>query len=260
MSTANSRATRLSWVKSLSSALPAPGYWIFTATWRPSRQTARCTWPIDAAAVGLSSNSVNLSRQSGPRSSASTRYTVRDGSGGADSWSRVSVARYGPASSGGSAASKIDSACPNFIAPPLSSPRTRKIWSAVRCWISAATSSAGRPPIRLPRPSAVRPARPTGRVASLAVRVKARRGRSLTSSIVGQPDACVPPATGDTGPGNGRRGSLHPGGTAGVEVRGDREARAGAVVERAGVPDVGGVEQDERPGGRDDLHLVRVRT
>ena len=115
--------------------------------------------------------------------------------GGADSWSLVSVARYGPASSGGSAASKMDSAWPNFIAPPLSSPRTRKICSAVRCWISVATSSAGRPPRRFPRPSAVRPASPTGRVASLAVRVKARRGRSLTIPLsVSRQDGCHHPS------------------------------------------------------------------
>jgi len=56
----NSRATRLSWLKSLSRARPAPGYWILTATWRPSRQIARCTWPIDAAALGVSSNSAKL--------------------------------------------------------------------------------------------------------------------------------------------------------------------------------------------------------
>ena len=48
------------------SALPAPGYWIFTATSRPSRYTALCTWPIDAAAAGSSSNSLKRSRQSDP--------------------------------------------------------------------------------------------------------------------------------------------------------------------------------------------------
>ena len=110
-----------------------------------------------------------------------TWCTVRAGSGGAASWSLVRVARYGPAISGGSAASKIDNAWPNFIAPPLSSPRTLKICSAVRCWISVATISAGRPPMRLPNPRAVRPAKPIGSVASLAVRVTARRGKSLTS-------------------------------------------------------------------------------
>ena len=100
------------------------------------------------------------------------------GSGGADSCSLVSVARYGSAISGGSAASKIDSAWPNFIAPPLSSPRTRKTWSAVRCWISWPTISAEMPPIRLPNPSAVRPKYPSGSPASLAVRCTLPRGTS----------------------------------------------------------------------------------
>ncbi len=43
MSTPNSLPIRLSWVKSLISAFPAPGYWIFTATRLPSCQIARCT-------------------------------------------------------------------------------------------------------------------------------------------------------------------------------------------------------------------------
>src|SRR6185436_18408724 len=103
--------------------------------------------------------------------------------GGAASCSLVSVARYGPASSSGIAASKIDSAWPNFIAPPLSSPRTLKSCSAVRAWTSAATYSADLPPTRLPRPSAVRPAYPKGNVASLAVRITALRGNSLTVSL-----------------------------------------------------------------------------
>src|SRR4029077_47447 len=108
----------------------------------------------------------NSDRHCGPRSSASTRCTVAAGSAGAASCSLVSVARYGPASSGGNAASKIDSAWPSFIAPPLSSPRTRKIWSAVRCWISCATISGGRPPIRLPTPPrADPPPAPDGRAA-----------------------------------------------------------------------------------------------
>src|SRR3954447_9865199 len=74
-------------------------------------------------------------------------------------------------------------AWPNFIAPPLSSPRTLKIWSAVRACTSAATSSAGLPPTRFPKPRAVRPAKPRGRLASFAVRVTARRGRSVTGSF-----------------------------------------------------------------------------
>ena len=68
--------------------------------------TARCTWPMLAAAAGLSSNSANLSRQSGPSCSASTLCTVATGIGGAASCSLVSACRYGPAISSGSAASK----------------------------------------------------------------------------------------------------------------------------------------------------------
>ena len=126
MSALKSRAKRLSWFKSLISALPAPGYWILTATWRPSCQTARCTWPMDAAAAGWSSNSAKLARHCSPMSPASTLCIAWAGSGGADSCSLVRVARYGSAISGGSAASNTDSACPSFIAPPLSSPRTLK--------------------------------------------------------------------------------------------------------------------------------------
>ena len=113
-------------------ALPAPGYWILTATSRPSRQTARCTCPIEAAAAGESSNEVNRRRQVVPRLSASTVWTVEAGIGGAESCNLVNVARYGAAHSSGSAASKMLMAWPNFIAPPLSSPSVLKTCSAVR--------------------------------------------------------------------------------------------------------------------------------
>ena len=75
------------------SALSAPGYWIFTATGRPSFQTARCTWPMLAAAAGLSSKDWNLRRQCLPKLSASTACTFSAGSAGAASCSLVSVAR-----------------------------------------------------------------------------------------------------------------------------------------------------------------------
>ena len=138
---------------------------------------------MEAAAAGVSLNSAKLSRQSSPSSRVSTWCTVRAGSGGAASCSLVRVARYGSASSGGSAASKIDSAWPSFMAPPLSSPRTRKIWSAVRCCISCATISAGRPPIRLPTPMAVRPASPIGSLAIFAARVTGFLGTSFTQRL-----------------------------------------------------------------------------
>ena len=90
---ANIRAIRETWLRSPMSALPAPGYWIFTATSRPSCQTALCTWPMEAAAAGLSSNSLKRSRQSSPSASVRTLCTVSAGIGGAASCSLVSVAR-----------------------------------------------------------------------------------------------------------------------------------------------------------------------
>ena len=90
---AATRATRATWLRSLSRAGPAPGYCTLTATSRPSFQTARCTWPIEAAAAGKSSNERNRWRHRGPRSSASTWCTVAAGIGGAASCSLTSVAR-----------------------------------------------------------------------------------------------------------------------------------------------------------------------
>src|SRR3954447_26694801 len=135
-----------------------------------------------AAAVGPPSSQTRSSAQPGPRSSSICSRTVWVGIGGAESWSLVSSVRYGAASSSGSAASSTLSACPNFIAPPLSSPSVRNSCSAVRCWISVSTVSAGAPPSRFPSPIAVRPAYPRGRAANRAVRAAALRGRSRSAT------------------------------------------------------------------------------
>ena len=180
ISGARLRATRLSWRRSEVRASAEPGYCTFTATSRPSTQVPRCTCPIEAAAAGSGSNQTRWSFQSAPSSRVRISRTVMVGIGGAESCSRVRCSRYGAAISSGSAASKIDIAWPNFIAPPLRSPRVRNSCSAVRCWTSVSTDSAEAPPMRLPKPSAVRPAYPRGRAASLAVRAAALRGSSLT--------------------------------------------------------------------------------
>src|SRR6478735_6483032 len=179
------RARRASWRRSLRRASPAPGYCTLTATSRPSDQRPRWTWPIEAAAVGPPSSQTSSSRQWAPRSAAIWSRTVCVGIGGAESWRRVSSARYGAPSSSGSAASSTDIAWPNFMAPPLSSPRVRKSCSAVRCWISLMTRSAFLPPSRLPNPSALRPAYPSGSAARRAVRAAALRGRSFTCPLSG---------------------------------------------------------------------------
>ncbi len=105
------RANRDSWLRSDISASAAPGYWILTATSRPSRHTPRCTWPMDADAAGTSSNSTSLVlAQRGPSSRARISCTRSAPIGGPDSCSLVRVARYGPAISSGIAASMTDSA------------------------------------------------------------------------------------------------------------------------------------------------------
>ncbi len=118
------RANRPSCRRSARRASAAPGYCSLTATSRPSFSRPRCTWPIDAAAAGTSPNSSNRSRQRLPSSRLRIVSTVEAGIGGAESCSLVRVARYGAASSSGIADSIRLSICPNFIAPPLSSPRT----------------------------------------------------------------------------------------------------------------------------------------
>ena len=82
--------------------------------------------------------------------------------------------------SSGNAASKMLMAWPNFMAPPLSWPRTLKIWSAVRRCTSLSTALAGAPTMRLPRPSVVRPANPTGKR-----RQPSRSGERTAASAAG---------------------------------------------------------------------------
>ena len=77
--------------RSVSTASATPGYWIFTATARPSAVTARWTWPIDAAAKASSSNSEKTSPSRSPSSCSSSLRTFGNGSGGTSSRSEASV-------------------------------------------------------------------------------------------------------------------------------------------------------------------------
>ncbi len=71
--------------RSASSASATPGYWILTATARPSCSSARCTWPIEAAAKASSSISANSSSNGSPRySSSRTTRTFSHGIAGAE--------------------------------------------------------------------------------------------------------------------------------------------------------------------------------
>ena len=93
----------------------------------------------------------------------------------------TSASRNGAAYSSGTAASNTLSAWPNFMAPPLSSPSTANSCSALRAIIWAEISSLSPPTSRRPQPAAARPATPSGRLASFAVRAAVRRGMSVTA-------------------------------------------------------------------------------
>ena len=54
-----------------------PGRWTFTATGRPLRSTARCTWPSEAAATGSSSNSLKALERRTPSSAVTMASTSR---------------------------------------------------------------------------------------------------------------------------------------------------------------------------------------
>ena len=79
--------------RSARSASSAPGYWILTATSRPSAHTPLCTCPMLAEATGVSSKEVNRSRHFVPSWPSSIRCTFGADSGGASFCSLVSASR-----------------------------------------------------------------------------------------------------------------------------------------------------------------------
>ena len=131
----NSRAQPLQLVEVGDAApAPAPGYCTLTATSRPSCPAA-AVYLADAGggAAGSSSNSAKRCRQPVPNCSSSTRCTVlvRHRRRGVLQLGQRLPVRRGRLL-GQSRPRTRDSAWPNFIAPPLSSPSTAKSCSAVR--------------------------------------------------------------------------------------------------------------------------------
>ena len=105
-------------------AAATPGYCTLTATRRPSASLARYTCPIEAAAIGSSSNSANTSLIGSSSSSSITLRMSQKVTVGAASRSAASLrwnsSRY---SSGTSPMSRNDITCPTFIAAPFIVPR-----------------------------------------------------------------------------------------------------------------------------------------
>ena len=67
----NPASESIAWV-SRDTMSAIPGRWTFTTTRSPVASTARCTWPIDAAASGSQSNDANTSSTGRPSSSSTT--------------------------------------------------------------------------------------------------------------------------------------------------------------------------------------------
>ena len=122
-------------------ALSTPGYCTFTATTRPSGITARCTWPIDAAATGIGFQSRKSFSGSAPSSSRTTPSARLGAIGGTSACSVASAA----CASGGRPSAMNEIIWPAFMMAPFMLPSTSATSSAVRmanCSSSRARSSS----------------------------------------------------------------------------------------------------------------------
>ena len=132
-----------SWPRSLSTALSMSGYCSFTARSRPSWAVARCTWPSDAAAVGLRSKLLNRLSQSGPSSAAIRRRTNDGAIGGA----LVCSSASSWANSGGSRSGTVANICATFISGPFNCPRVSFSARALRASTSPPPNRALEPKV-----------------------------------------------------------------------------------------------------------------
>ena len=124
----------------------ASGRCTLTTTWSPVGSVARCTWPIDAAAIGVSSKVRNACSIVRPISSSITRRTSANGIGVTSSCRLRSSAMM----SGGITSGRVESSWPNLtnVGPSSSSiSRSRRPRSA-----SCVLSLLRRRSIRYPKP------------------------------------------------------------------------------------------------------------
>ena len=109
-----------------------PGYCTLTATARPSLVIARCTWPIEAAAIGSGSHCAKTCSGGRPSSAviipAASSWLI----GGTLSWRRLSVLR----TAGFSPSSMKLAIWPSFISTPFISPSVSAVCRA-RSWRSS---------------------------------------------------------------------------------------------------------------------------
>src|SRR3954468_14301408 len=140
--------------RSASTASATPGYCTLTATSRPSRVTARWTWPIEAAASGSGS----MVAKASPTSASMSLRSFANGTLGAASRSSASLALNSSRRASGTASrSRVESTWPNFMATPFIDPSVATSWSAA---CMARSSGSPRPVAqRRPWPAAIPPRR-----------------------------------------------------------------------------------------------------
>ncbi len=108
-----------------------------TTTSRPSRSTARCTWPSDAAAIGFDSKSWNSFEIRTFSSSSMIRSTSANENGSTLSCSDSSAEMY----SGGTTSGRVETTWPNFtyVGPISFNARAN---ASARALTSGSTSAA----------------------------------------------------------------------------------------------------------------------
>ncbi len=137
-----------SWLRSASTADCMSGYCSFIASGSPSSDTARCTWPRDAAAAGWRSKDFSFDCHEGPSSAAILRRTNGQPIGGASFCNFISSEAY----SGGSASGMVARSCATFMIGPFRPP------SAAASWIAFWPRSSAKPKSRAPAIFAATPA------------------------------------------------------------------------------------------------------
>jgi len=139
-------ARRLRLARSESMESATPGYWTLMATSEPPwRSTPRCTWPMDAEAMGSSPKERSFSRQPSPSSASRVRSSCSRGMVCADARTRLKTA----CSWGGTACSSCSERIwPTLSAAPRSLLKVPAMSSALRSLMTTEPSSS--PSLPLP--------------------------------------------------------------------------------------------------------------
>jgi hypothetical protein len=118
-----------------------PGYWVLTATSRPSASRARCTCEIEAAARGVASNSEKTSATGRPSSLVTAPSMTEAARGGTRSCSEARLSTKGV----GRRSGRVEANWPALIRVPPSAPAVSSNRPAPRRWASSQSSGRTSP-------------------------------------------------------------------------------------------------------------------